>query len=54
MLANNGKCGVGVAPNSKVGGVRMLDGSVTDRVEAQAIAFNVRNIGQFFGVLGSQ
>lgn len=40
MVANNGFCGVGIAFNSKIGGIRMLDGRVTDRVEAQAIAFN--------------
>jgi len=26
-------CGVGVAYNSRIGGVRMLDGDVTDAVE---------------------
>lgn len=40
MVANNSFCGVGIAFNSKIGGVRMLDGRVTDRIEAQAIAFN--------------
>ncbi|XP_061173752.1 neuroendocrine convertase 1-like isoform X1 [Saccostrea echinata] len=40
MVANNSKCGVGVAYNSKIGGVRMLDGRVTDHLEASAIAFN--------------
>lgn len=39
MVANNGFCGVGIAFNSRIGGVRMLDGRVTDRTEAQAIAF---------------
>lgn len=39
MAANNGFCGVGIAYNAKIGGVRMLDGKVTDRIEAQAIAF---------------
>lgn len=41
MMANNGVCGVGIAFNSKIGGVRMLDGPVTDRLEAQAINFNM-------------
>jgi proprotein convertase subtilisin/kexin type 1 len=39
MVANNSFCGVGIAFNAKIGGVRMLDGRVTDRIEAQAIAF---------------
>ncbi|KOB73181.1 Neuroendocrine convertase 1 [Operophtera brumata] len=37
MSANNEKCGVGVAWGAKVGGVRMLDGRITDRVEGEAI-----------------
>nr|XP_011450807.2 neuroendocrine convertase 1-like isoform X1 [Crassostrea gigas] len=40
MVANNNKCGVGIAYNSRIGGVRMLDGRVTDHLEASAIAFN--------------
>ncbi|MGH0137080.1 UNVERIFIED_CONTAM: hypothetical protein FKN15_007663, partial [Acipenser sinensis] len=42
--ANNGICGVGVAFNSKIGGVRMLDGEVTDAVEAQSLSFNPNHI----------
>ncbi|KAL3613164.1 Neuroendocrine convertase 1 [Castilleja foliolosa] len=37
MTANNRKCGVGVAWGAKVGGVRMLDGRITDRLEGEAI-----------------
>lgn len=37
MTANNKKCGVGVAWGAKVGGVRMLDGRITDRIEGEAI-----------------
>ncbi|ELT90904.1 hypothetical protein CAPTEDRAFT_121853 [Capitella teleta] len=40
MVANNGKCGVGVAYEAKIGGIRMLDGTVTDTLEARALAFN--------------
>ncbi|XP_028922811.1 neuroendocrine convertase 1 isoform X2 [Ornithorhynchus anatinus] len=40
MQANNKKCGVGVAFDSKVGGIRMLDGIVTDAIEASSIGFN--------------
>ena len=35
--ANNGLCVPGVAYNAKVGGIRMLDGDVTDLVEAKSI-----------------
>lgn len=39
-VAGNGKCGVGVAYNSRIGGVRMLDGQITDSTEAQALSIN--------------
>lgn len=42
--ANNTKCGVGVAYNSRIGGVRMLDGRVTDRVEAESLSLNPQYI----------
>lgn len=38
--AGNEYCGVGVAYNASIGGVRMLDGTVTDDVEAQALSLN--------------
>uniref|UniRef100_A0A672QBH9 Furin-like n=1 Tax=Sinocyclocheilus grahami TaxID=75366 RepID=A0A672QBH9_SINGR len=43
-VANNGICGVGVAYNAKIGGVRMLDGEVTDVVEAQSLSLNPHHI----------
>uniref|UniRef100_A0A8C8EZV8 Furin (paired basic amino acid cleaving enzyme) a n=1 Tax=Oncorhynchus tshawytscha TaxID=74940 RepID=A0A8C8EZV8_ONCTS len=43
-MANNGICGVGVAYNAKIGGVRMLDGEVTDVVEAQSLSLNPQHI----------
>ncbi|UJR09147.1 hypothetical protein I4U23_013395 [Adineta vaga] len=44
MVANNSFCGVGIAYNAKIGGIRMLDGHVSDRVEAEAIAYNHKYI----------
>ncbi|KAK3595196.1 hypothetical protein CHS0354_002797 [Potamilus streckersoni] len=44
MIADNGYCGVGVAYDAKIGGVRMLDGRVTDSLEADAISFNHRYV----------
>ena len=38
--ANNEICGVGVAPNASIGGIRFLDGDVTDVTEAQALGLN--------------
>ena len=41
---NNGLCGVGVAPMVKLGGIRMLDGTDTDRLEADAIGFKCQYV----------
>uniref|UniRef100_A0A1A9W1G0 furin n=1 Tax=Glossina brevipalpis TaxID=37001 RepID=A0A1A9W1G0_9MUSC len=43
-VAFNNYCGVGVAYNASVGGVRMLDGKVNDVVEAQALSLNPSHI----------
>uniref|UniRef100_A0A4X2LJA8 Proprotein convertase subtilisin/kexin type 4 n=1 Tax=Vombatus ursinus TaxID=29139 RepID=A0A4X2LJA8_VOMUR len=43
-VANNRICGVGVAYKAKIGGVRMLDGSVTDIVEAQSLSLQPQHI----------
>ncbi|XP_072838370.1 furin [Pogona vitticeps] len=43
-VANNGICGVGVAYNARIGGVRMLDGEVTDSVEARSLGLNPNHI----------
>lgn len=41
---NNGLCGVGVAYHSRVGGVRMLDGDVTDAVEGGSLSLKPQKI----------
>ena len=43
-VANNGVCGVGIAFNASIGGVRMLDGVVNDAVEARALSLNPDHI----------
>uniref|UniRef100_A0A4W5PPY4 P/Homo B domain-containing protein n=1 Tax=Hucho hucho TaxID=62062 RepID=A0A4W5PPY4_9TELE len=43
-VANNGVCGVGVAYQAKIGGVRMLDGQVTDLIEAMSLNLNPQHI----------
>lgn len=43
-VANNSVCGVGVAFNSGIGGIRMLDGDVTDSVEASSLGYNIDHI----------
>ncbi|KAJ8347151.1 hypothetical protein SKAU_G00285520 [Synaphobranchus kaupii] len=42
--ANNSVCAVGVAFNAKIGGVRMLDGDVTDVVEAWSLSLQPQHI----------
>lgn len=37
--ANNSVCGVGVAYEAKIGGIRMLDGTITDLLESKALLF---------------
>ncbi|XP_053639706.2 neuroendocrine convertase 1-like [Cherax quadricarinatus] len=39
MTANNHKCGVGVAYGARVGGIRMLDGPVSDVVEGLSLSY---------------
>eukprot|EP00794_Sanderia_malayensis_P000162 gene162-774_t len=37
--SGNGVCGVGVAFNSSIGGIRMLDGNTTDTIEGSSLSF---------------
>ncbi|MPC25592.1 Neuroendocrine convertase 1 [Portunus trituberculatus] len=46
-VANNGVCGVGVAYDAKVGGVRIVDGTVTDIQEATAMSRHVGEVAVF-------
>lgn len=39
MEADNKKCGVGVAFAASIGGIKMLDGVVNDRVEGEALGY---------------
>lgn len=41
---NNSLCCVGIAHGASVGGVRMLDGDVTDAVEARSLSLNPQHI----------
>uniref|UniRef100_A0A8C5I3I3 Furin-1-like n=1 Tax=Gouania willdenowi TaxID=441366 RepID=A0A8C5I3I3_GOUWI len=53
-VANNQYCGVGVAYNAKIGGVRMLDGEVTDMVEAQSLSLNPQHIDVYSASWGPE
>ena len=37
--ANNSKCGVGAAFQASIGGIRMLDGMITDEIECNSLGF---------------
>lgn len=39
MLADNKKCGVGIAFNARIGGIKLLDGVVTDLIEGMALGY---------------
>lgn len=41
---NNTLCIVGIAFNAQIGGIRMLDGQVSDAVEAKSLSFNPDHI----------
>merc|ERR1711994_704881 len=41
---NNSLCAVGVAFDAQIGGIRMLDGQVSDAVEAKSLSFNPDHI----------
>ncbi|KAL3289645.1 hypothetical protein HHI36_023054 [Cryptolaemus montrouzieri] len=42
--SNNSVCALGIAHGAQVGGVRMLDGDVTDAVEARSLSLNPHHI----------
>lgn len=44
MAMNNGVCGVGVAYDARIGAVRMLDGDVTDAIEARSLGLQPQHI----------
>ncbi|CAF0745501.1 unnamed protein product [Brachionus calyciflorus] len=43
-VANNSICSVGIAYNAGIGGIKMLDGDVTDSVEAMSLSFNSQHV----------
>lgn len=46
MVANNRKCGVGIAPNARIGGIKILDSKAPreDNVEYSALLHNIDHI----------
>lgn len=39
MIANNKKCGVGIAFNARIGGIKLLDNLLYDFIEGMALGF---------------
>lgn len=52
MVANNRKCGVGVAPRAKIGGIKCLDGEVADHIESMSLLHNIDHIDIYSGSWG--
>lgn len=52
MVANNRKCGVGVAPRAKIGGIKCLDGEVADHIESMSLLHNLDYIDIYSGSWG--
>ncbi|KAM6976267.1 proprotein convertase subtilisin/kexin type 5 [Tautogolabrus adspersus] len=52
--ANNSWCTVGVSFHARIGGIRMLDGDVTDIVEAQSLSFRPQYIDIYLASWGPQ
>ncbi|XP_076180239.1 neuroendocrine convertase 1 [Ptiloglossa arizonensis] len=44
MEANNRKCGVGIAFEASIGGIKLLDGVVNDRVEGEALGYKPETV----------
>lgn len=53
-VAFNSYCGIGVAYNASIGGVRMLDGTVNDAVEARALGLNPDHIDVYSASWGPE
>ncbi|RTG84802.1 proprotein convertase subtilisin/kexin type 6 [Schistosoma bovis] len=51
---NNSVCIVGIAHNAQIGGIRMLDGYITDRVEAETLHFRQDYIDIYSGSWGPE
>ena len=45
--ANNSICSIGIAYNAGIGGIRMLDGPITDSLEAKSLSFNNQHVAVY-------
>lgn len=51
---NNSVCMVGIAYNARIGGIRMLDGYITDRLESDTLSFRNDHIHIYSGSWGPE
>ncbi|KAM3183382.1 Uracil phosphoribosyltransferase, synthesizes UMP from uracil [Hymenolepis weldensis] len=52
--ANNSICGLGIAYEARIGGVRMLDGDVTDAMESRSLGYNLQHIDVYSASWGPE
>uniref|UniRef100_A0A4W6C5K8 Proprotein convertase subtilisin/kexin type 5a n=1 Tax=Lates calcarifer TaxID=8187 RepID=A0A4W6C5K8_LATCA len=52
--ANNSQCTIGISFHARIGGIRMLDGDVTDIVEAQSLSFRPQYIDIYLASWGPE
>lgn len=52
--ANNSICGLGIAYKARIGGVRMLDGDVTDAMESRSLGHNLQHIDVYSASWGPE
>ncbi|KAL5967163.1 Furin-like protease kpc-1 [Taenia solium] len=52
--ANNSICGLGIAFEARIGGVRMLDGDVTDAMESRSLGHNLQHIDVYSASWGPE
>ncbi|XP_034997609.2 proprotein convertase subtilisin/kexin type 5 [Hippoglossus stenolepis] len=52
--ANNSECTVGVSFHARIGGIRMLDGDVTDIIEAHSLSFRPQHIDIYLASWGPE
>ncbi|VEL16644.1 unnamed protein product, partial [Protopolystoma xenopodis] len=53
-VANNSVCGLGIAHRARIGGVRMLDGDVTDAMESRSLGHRMGYIDVYSASWGPE
>ncbi|KAA3682170.1 furin [Paragonimus westermani] len=53
-VANNSVCGLGIAYRARIGGVRMLDGEVSDAMESRSLGYQLQHIDVYSASWGPE